>query len=197
MKPTGPDKLLQGLQREFVPSPAYYVRVEAAGARPLLRFTKPLAGRYDGVPGISDDPAVLVHPFGKGLSIYSPGDLGAAIHGFHTPELLRLVENAAGSMAPARFELRNAPGSVEAVLRSQNGGKRLLLHVVNFNGEMTRPITRTSPLTEAEVVLTDGAVRKAYTLMSPRNLDLKREPGGKIRVALPRIHEYEVVVFER
>lgn len=86
---------------------------------------------------------------------------------------------------------------MEAVLRSQNGGKRLLLHLVNYNGEMTRPITRTSPLTEAEVVLAGGPVRKAYTVMSPRNLELKRESGGRIRVALPRIHEYEVVVFER
>jgi hypothetical protein len=85
--------------------------------------------------------------------------------------------------------LENVPSSVEVVLRSQNGGKRKLLHLVNFTGEMTRPITTTVPLRDVRVTL--PGVTKAYTLMHPQTLPVA---GGV--VTIPRVDQYEVLVLE-
>jgi Hypothetical glycosyl hydrolase 6/Beta-galactosidase trimerisation domain len=198
MRPASRDSLLDGIGREMIPSPEYYVAVSARGARPVLRYTAPLAGRYDGVPPISDDPALLVNSFGKGKAVYFTGDFGNTIAAYHTPELLDIAANAVNAMAPPAFELAGAPGSVEAVLRSQNNGTRLLLHLVNFTGEMTRPIRRVVPLDHVTVSFADlGPVKKAYTLMGRQAVVAGKNAQGRMEFALPRIAEYEVLVIEK
>ena len=162
MRPASRDALLDGIGREMIPSPAYYVAVSAKGARPVLLYTQPLAGRYDGVPGTSADPALLVNSFGKGKAVYFSGDLGNMIAAFHTPELLDIAANAARETSRPDFELSGAPGSVEAILRSQDDGRRLLLHLVNFTGEMTRPIRHVIPLDHVTVRFDNiGPMKKA------------------------------------
>ena len=196
MKPAAADPLLEGLQRELVPSPTYHVRVAPKAGRVLLYFTKPLAGRYDGVHEISADPALIVNRFGQGAVVYFSGDLGNALNGFHTPELLRLVANAVRGLAPPAVELENAPSSVEVVLRSQQG-KRLLLHLVNFTGDMTRPIRAVVPLSDVRITFDAGrTVTRARTLMNPRQLAVRRDARGRAQLTVPRIDEYEVVVIE-
>ncbi|MCC6861920.1 MAG: beta-galactosidase trimerization domain-containing protein [Bryobacterales bacterium] len=197
LKPLAPAPLLKGLERELIPSPSYYLRVRTAGARPLLRFTEPLAGPYDGIPPLSPDPALTLHTFGKGYALYCAGDLGAAIQSFRFPEFLALVENAARVMAPPSLWVENAPSSVELVHRSQPGERREIVHLVNFTGEMVRPIRKTLPLSNLCLVLRGGPVRKAFTLVRPRNLEAQPGPGGVIRLNLPTVDEYEVVVIER
>lgn len=187
MKPVQSSELPAGAKREFLPSPAYYVRVKPGGAKALLQYTEPLAGRYDGVPTLSEDPALLQHPFGKGLVLYCTGDLGAAIASFHAPELLALTGNAAHRLGRPPVRLENAPGSLELVVRSQ--GSRRIIHLVNFTGEMTRPIQRVLPLHNV-VVRLDRPARRAYTLVRPQTL-----PAGN-SVLIPRIDEYEVLVLQ-
>jgi hypothetical protein len=198
MRPASPDSLLDGVRREMIPSPEYYLAVSAHGARPVLQYTAPLVGRYDGVPATSGDPALLVNSFGKGKAVYFTGDFGNMIAAFHTPELLDIAANAVHGMAPPAFELSGAPGSVEAVLRSQNNGTRLLLHLVNFTGEMTRPIRRVLPLDNVVVGFGDiGPVKKAYTLVGRQAVAARKNAQGRMEFALPRIAEYEVLVIER
>lgn len=198
MRPASHDSLLDGVQREMIPSPAYYVAVTAHGARPVLRYTAPLAGPYDGVPQTSSDPALLVNHFAKGKAVYFTGDFGNTIAAFHTPELLDITANAVRGMAPPAFELSGAPGSVEAVLRSQNNGTRLLLHLVNFTGEMTRPIREVVPLDNVVVKFGDiGPVKKAYTLVTHQAVAARKNAQGRMEFTLPRIAEYEVLVIER
>jgi hypothetical protein len=187
MKPVARSEYLPGLNREFLPSPVYYVRVKRGPAQALLEFTQPLAGRYDGVPGLSGDAALLAHRHGKGMALYSAGDLGAAIANFHAPELLAIVANAATLFAPPDITLENAPESLELVVRSQ--GARRLIHLVNFTGEMTRPMRRVMPLENVRVKLA-RPVRKAYTLVSSRKL-----AAGSV-LEVPRFAEYEVLVVE-
>ncbi len=198
MRPASQDGLLDGIRREMIPSPEYYVAVTAHDARPVLRYTAPLVGRYDGVPAANDDPALLVNSFGKGKAVYFTGDFGNMIAAFHTPELLDITANAVREMAPPAFELAGAPGSVEAVLRSQENGSRLLLHLVNFTGEMTRPIRQVVPLDHVVVRFHDGApIRKAYTLMGHQAITARKTAPGKIELPLPPLSEYEVLVIER
>jgi hypothetical protein len=180
----------------MLPSSTYHVRVKPAGGDVVVRFTNPLKGRYDGIPGLSPDPALIVHRAGKGTSVYFSGDFGNMVAGFRIPEYLTLAANAARRLAPPPVILENAPASVEVVWRSQPG--RNLLHLVNFTGEMTRPITRILPLRDVRVALPGGAsVSKAYTLVTPRTLPLEKDSSGRLSVTLPSAGEYEVLVFER
>ena len=196
MKPVAKDALLDGITREYLPASIYHLAVKpAAGAKTLLQFTRPLQGRYDGVPPLSDDAALVVNRFGKGQAVYFSGDYGVMVATFHTPEFLELGKNLARTLAPPAVEVANAPGSVEVVLRSQNNGKRWLVHLVNFTGEMTRPIRNVVPLPDVTVTVPDG--RKAYTLFREQPLALAKDARGRAQVVVPRLGEYEVVVVER
>ncbi len=197
MKPVSQHWLLDGSYRELLPSTTYHVRVKPADAEVPLRFTVPLKGRYDGVPPISPDPAIAIKQTGKGTVVYFAGDFGNTVASFRLPEFLRIAANAARRMAPLPVEVTNVPGSVEVVWRSQQQGRRKLLHLVNFTGEMTRPITRVLPVRNAVVTLPAGETfSKARTLVEPRALSLSKDDKGRLRVTVPSINEYEVVVFE-
>jgi len=198
MKPMGKHALLAGAEREMIPSPIYHLKAKAATAASLANFTVPLAGRYEGVPAVSDDPALLLNRFGRGTVVYSSGDIGATIAGFHTQELLQFVSNVARQFAPPQVELENLPGSVELVVRSQNKGDRLLVHLVNFTGEMTRPIRNVVPLSGGVLKLKQGAgFGSASALVSRSHLQVEKQGDGGLRVKLPQLNEYEVVVLER
>ncbi|HZQ53550.1 MAG TPA: alpha-amylase family protein [Bryobacteraceae bacterium] len=198
MKAAASDPLLNGLKREMIPSTVYHVRVSLKNARALLYLTKPLAGRYDGVPAVSDEPALMEQEYGKGRTIFFSGDLGAAIQNFHMPEWLSLVANAAREMAPAPIWIEGAPGSVEVVLRSQEQQGRFLIHLVNYTGGMTRPIQSVVPVENVRIsVNVPGTFRRAFTLYHPQELALATDSRGSLQFSLPRLDEYEVIVLQK
>jgi hypothetical protein len=198
MKPCATSPLLEGITREFIPCPVYHVRVSLRGCQPLLYYTQPLAGTYDAIPGISDEPALVTNRFGKGQAVYCSGDLGNAVNTFHLLEHLRLIRNTARIIAPPPVLVEKAPSSLEIVLRSQMGNRRLLLHLINYTGEMTRPIQKVLPLQNVAVsVRTRGELKKAYTLRHPGNLTWENSGTGYSGFVVPRIDDYEVLVMER
>lgn len=198
MQPHVASPLLEGWPRDLVPAAIYHLRVKLNGGETLANFTKPMAGVYAGIPQPSDDPAIVVHRYGKGNAIYSSGDIGNAINSYHFPEWSRLIENVLRDIAPSPVLLENAPRSVEVVLRSQEQGRRLLLHLINFTGEMTRPIRRVVPLENVRITLrTKGEVKRIHTLMRPQTLAPQEIGGEQVQFVVPRMEEYEVVVVEK
>ncbi len=195
LRPTAAHRLLDGVKREFIPSPAYYIHVRPAAASVLLKYTEKLAGRYDGVPKLTDDPGLVVNKLGKGTAVYMSGDLGSSIDSFHTPELMQLIANAGTQLGASPVTVENLPGTVEVVVRSQNGGRRKLIHLVNFTGEMTRPIRHVLPVQNARITLRFNA-SKARALWSGKDLPLTRDAAGRISITVPRVDEYEVVAVE-
>ena len=197
MAKQAPSPLLDRIPRHWIPSTTYYLQVKGGDAQVALRFSKPLVGDYELPPQLSDDPALTVYNTGKGTVVYCSGDLGNMIHAFHMPELLILIENAVRLLAPPGIELENVPSVVELVHRSQNAGSRHLLHLINFNGEMTRPIRQITPLRNARVTLPpDIPGRRVYTLMRPQTLTLQKDSRGRTQFVIPHIAEYEVIVVE-
>jgi hypothetical protein len=198
MKKTSSSPLLDGLDREFIPAPSYHLKVGASGARPLIYFTKLLNGQYDSLPELSDEPALAVNSYGRGQVAYFSGDLGAALNTFRQPELFRLVHNGVRTLSRLPVKFENSPASVEAVLRSQKGGERLLLHLINFSADTPRPVSRVIPLRDLRVSVPGfGEARKVYTLMRPQELAVGKDGNGDLSFVVPRLDEYEVVVIEK
>ncbi|MGH9470524.1 MAG: beta-galactosidase trimerization domain-containing protein, partial [Terriglobia bacterium] len=197
VKPVTSGGLLEHLVREVMPSPIYFVPVATRGSRPVLMFMEPLKGPYQGMPKISVNPALLTNGYGSGKAVYASGDLGSTLHNYHMAEYLQIVENAVRQLGSPLITVENGPRSMEISLRSQERGRRLLLHLINFTGEMVRPIRRVMPLEDIRVTLRlAGPVSRIFTLVNPR--ELRPIHGeGQLQVVLPRIDEYEVIVLER
>jgi hypothetical protein len=198
MKPLKKEALTAGLDRELIPSPEYHVRTRSLGAKALLQFMTPLAGPYEKIPEASEDPALYVHETGRGRTVYFAGDLGGGLQKFRLPEFFRLAANVIREFAPSPVVLESAPASIDVVLRTQENGKRLILHILNLTGEMTRPIERIIPLRDLAVRVEAGpGVKSVSSLMAPRKLEFSADGKGTIRFTLPRVEEYEVVVIEK
>ena len=165
----------------------YHVPVKATAAQTLIQFMKPLAGRYDGLPQASEDPALLVNLSGKGRAIYFSGDLGNTIQSFHLASHLDLFKPWFASP----IKVSNAPGSVEVVVRSQAAGKRWLVHLVNATGEMTRPIQEIMPVRDLQVELPAGRSPLRVTALRSG----KRIAAGRT-ITLPLLKDYELLVIE-
>jgi hypothetical protein len=197
MRAVSGDPLAAGLPRPLVLSPVYYARVRTDGARPVVRYLEKRLGPYREIPPLSEDPALTVNHLGKGTVVYASGDLGNTIANFHMRDSMAIVENAAAVLAPGTTRLEGAPGTVELVHRSQNAGSRHIFHLVNFTGQMTRPIQEVIPVQGARLVLPQGmTVKRAYALMAKRPLQPRASTTGAVDLALPEFHEYEVVVVE-
>ncbi len=178
------------IARDLAPSAIYHLRVKPTTAATLAFNYKTMPGRYDGFPALSDEPAVLLNTLGKGQVLYLSGDVGATLSAFHTPEWHAFIENAVARLAPPEVHLENAPASLELVVRSQDDGRRLLIHLVNFTGEMVRPIRRVIPAENLRIRLPRNYT-KARTLVEGREVAVR---GTELIV--PKVNEYEVVVVE-
>jgi beta-galactosidase GanA len=180
------------LGRKLLEATTYHVAAKASTADVSVRFMKPLAGRYDGLPQPGDDPALLIHSFGKGRAVYFTGDLGNTVQTFHLAAHLDLLKAHLSSP----ITVSNAPGSVEVVLRSQENGSRRLVHLVNATGEMTRPIQNIVPVHNIEIAFpVERPVHKVTAIRSGQSLPVTKD-GQAQRVTLPTLNEYELLVVE-
>ncbi len=188
---------MRDMSRTWIPSTPFYAQAQARAAQVLLEFTKPLAGSYELPPELNGDPAITVHRVGRGTAWYCAGDLGNAIQSYHFPELLAIVTNAVREMAPRSIEVSNVPSSVEVVHRSQPGQGREIVHLLNYTGEMTRPMQRVLPLENVRITLGPGkSVSRAATLVRPGQLALTKDASGRIVCVVPRVDEFETIVLE-
>ncbi len=198
MKKRAESPYLAGLGQEFLPSTLFNLAVRPTTAKVLLQFTAPLKGRYDGVPGLSDDPAFLVNAFGRGRAIYYSGDIGTCLQQFHLPEHFRLLGNVVAAEAPSPIRIEETPGYLDVVWRSQDNGRRDLIHLLNFTGEMARPMSRIVPLRDVPVSFSGfGAAARVFTLKRPRTLTPRKAADGSWQVVIPVLDEYEVIVVEK
>jgi hypothetical protein len=187
-----PAKPLAPGAKEYLEATIYHVVAKPTTAKAAMQFMKPLAGRYDGLPQPSEEPALLTHSFGKGRTVYFTGDLGNTIQTFHLAGHLELLKPWFASP----ISLANAPGSVELVWRSQDEGARLLLHLVNATGEMTRPIQKILPLRDLRITFPSGhSVHKINALRSGKTLPVTMD-GPAQTVTLPQLDDYELLVVE-
>jgi len=195
--PVDPEHLLfQGITQPLIPAPMRGIAVEATTARPIINFLQPQRSRYQELPPESPDPAILLNRFGEGKVIYFAGTFDAAYRQFALPEHQLLLGNAVRRLAEPVLTIDGAPECVEVTLRRQPARKRLLVHLVNFTGEMTRPLRRVLPAREVRIALRRvPRATKAMGLVHRQELGWHRADEG-ITITLPFLGEYEVVVVE-
>ncbi|NLG28953.1 MAG: hypothetical protein GX557_13660, partial [Chloroflexi bacterium] len=185
--------LLAGITKRWFPSAAYYLRVASTAGRSLLSFTEGLAGSYDHTPVTSSDPALVVNRVGQGHAVYLAGDVGNCLDRFRFREYYRLVGNLVAWTAATPVTLGDAPASLEVVLRSQREHNRLLLHLVNFTGDMARPINRLNPVENLRVALSGlHSVSQVRALRAGVDLPWTLV-DGQLEFVVPRVDAYEVV----
>ena len=188
------DYLLDGDRR--LPSPEHALRVGVVdGAKVLMSFSRPQPDRYAGLPRDSGDPAVIAHRFGRGRALYCACDLGAALWKWRLPEHLALVQEAIHRHAGSPVRLLGAAPCVDVSMRRTREGAAVV-HLVNYNGGMTRPIQRVLPLRDL-VLEARAPLRAARALFHPVELEVTRAGDGLTStVHVGNLDEYEMIQLE-
>jgi Beta-galactosidase trimerisation domain. len=155
----------------------------------------PMNGGYDIFPSESF-PTLIVNNYGKGKVIYISGSLGEAYYNFLPDALKILVENLIKSSISLTLEIENAYESIEIEARIQPEYNRLLLHFVNYTGQMQRPINKIIPCRDINIKLkTSERVAGIKALYDKRDISFEFTEEG-IRFSLDILHEYELVVIQ-
>ncbi len=185
-----------GLSASLLPCPVYGIQVVPTTARSVAMYHGKMPARYVEVPPISNNPAILINEYGKGRCLYMAGNFFEHYHDYHNPDYRRIVANAADLMARRLVSLKGCPTSVEVALRFQPAKGRLMVHLVNFTGEMTRPMESVVDLSDLEVTLHGLAgIKLARALRLGRGLEISRLHDG-VSFIVPRLEEHETIVLE-
>ena len=194
--------LLKDIEHEVIPAPPSAIAVRATTATPLVVHMKKLLTRYEPIEHDSTaPPAVLLNRLDRGSCVFLPGAFGSAYWQHHFPDYRRLLRNAVLMRAQPPVTLTCSqggksvsPDTVEISWRRAANGN-WLLHLVNHNGAMSRPIERVTPLQDVVVSLPALANFKplmAHALVSGKELPVTVQ-GGIPSLRLPTLGAYEII----
>lgn len=192
----GSAELTGDLSSDLLPCPVYGIGVEACGGRAIAIYLEKMRSRYSRLPPLSENPAIVANRYGKGSCLYFAGSFFEHYSEYHNPDYRRIVAAAASAASDPIVSLLNCPRSVEMVLRAQPARERLLVHLVNFTAEMTRPIESVIRLSDIGIRIRDlpsPVIAKALRL--GRELKTTERDGGRV-IELPELGEYEVICLE-
>ena len=164
---------------------------------PVASMFRPMAGSYDVFP-TETYPAVVVTTYGKGRCVYFAGDIGATQGDYGLVELKRLLEHVLTTAYAPELSVEGVFESCAVTLREQREEKRLLVHFVNYTGQMRRPIDRTIPCRDVAVTLrtpSPDAVTSVTLLGSGEALPFEKNADG-IRFRIPEVGTYAVAAVQ-
>ncbi len=183
------------------------IQVTADGAAVLARVIPPIGGEqtitrhvaalYNPPGAVSDDPAITVHTYGAGRTIYIAQELGAHIRARRDvdPWTKRLVANIA-VMAREPFLQTSAPPGVELVVnRAPHGG--LWLHMLNHYARAPElgavPAPEIAPITVSLDQGRLGRIVSATAQPSRVDLPLERDAGDRVTLMAPAFSVHQVI----
>jgi hypothetical protein len=186
------DWLKEGIGWQLTITPNYILDVTPADTATVLSERMDIMkGRYTPLPERAH-PHIIMNAFGKGRSIYFPGNTGEFFNASTNPDWKRMILNCINRFS-APVITTDAPGSVEVVVRRQEG--RYVVHFINMTGEMERPIQRIVPLHNVTAKLrTDCTITKAFSLTGEIRFN-----GCKDNICefeLPALYVFDVIVLE-
>jgi len=194
---TARGRLLRGVAQSLMPAPRHGLKVRTRQGSVVARFHAPMPGRYVPLTPLTT-PAIVLNRHGKGRALYLAGDFGEFYAEYSTREHARIVVNAATHFAKPRVSLAGAPASVEITHRRKRDGSADIVHLINSTGGMSRPISEVVPLKDLTLSVHGiGPIRSAVSLMTGRRLKPAADGRGLVRMALPELREYDVIVLKQ
>ena len=107
---------------------------------------------------------------------------------------MRAVEEAAGGLQVAT----NAPPQVEVVVGRRPNGDTIV-HLINHSGHQDRSYHEPLPVFQIELTLAlvGDPPQRARALVAEIDLGLDRDQHGRVRLALPRLGDFDAIVLSR
>ena len=185
----------EGYEQELAPSPCHAVKVKATSAIVQATFLEPTLGQYHPVAS-EMSPVLLENTFGKGKCLFFAGDVGETYQGFGIPVFRLIVDNYISKWVAPQVRLLSPPQIVSLSVRHQPEKERTLIHLVNYCGQMRRPVEKVVPLRDVKLRMKFSSKwEKIYGLVSPEELEV--EPvGEETIITIPELGPYEVIVME-
>jgi len=187
--PEGPPSWMDA---KHFPAPRRNLKVKTRTAKVHAVFSKPLISNVIATAERSDDPFLVENRFGEGVCYFFPTMFGEFFEETHAeiyPQIIaELLSDGAGDA-----KLTGAPNQIDIQVRKQVDKKRTMIHLVNLELGGTGDIL---PAHNLNLTVKPGhEVRNVMALRVGKELEFhvkKRE----VRVALPALREFEVIVLE-
>ena len=155
----------------------------------------PMEGRYDRVPDVTY-PSIANIKYGKGRCIYISGNLGETYANSGVTDIKEMLKNILSEVIDSDITVENAYETIEVQLREQQQNGRKLIHIVNYTGQMRRPIHGIIPCYGIKIRLAvNKKVKRVHALYIGLDLNF-REFDNSIEFVIPSVREYECLVVE-
>ena len=182
------------LPREDIPSPGYQLRVTAhPRAQVLAHYYEPTGSRYSPKPEMSPDPAIIANRFGQGACLYLAGTACRLYWTYRIAEYFELLTAAARQQPLLQIEASSS--SIEAILRQVPGGQDQVIHLLNYTGEMERPIKRIQNVGPVTLRVRTDRPPGADPGASQRAAARLRADGQYLVIKLPTLGLHEAILL--
>lgn len=143
-------------------------------------------------------PGVLVQQCGKGRVVYLNGGLDSSFSYWLDPVSPALIANAIEWSSRGRVSCRVSSPNGRFSVRLYDQPTCRIIHLVNHTADPVKPYTEIQPVDrvslDAEIPVGKIAAR-VRALWTDQILN-HQVSNGRLRVQLPRLGEYEVLVLE-
>jgi len=189
--------LVKGIGEKTIPAPLFALQVKPTGSAEVMGyFYEKTVGIFTPLPRVSDNPAILSSKYGEGESIYFAGSLDQTYLSHRFPAHHQLLTNAVEEGIQPIISVSGVPQTLEVVVRKKPSTGSLIVHLVNYTGEMEHPIRKALPCRDIHIRLkTRSAPSQVKALRANQVLKFKASDGAAETV-LPELKVHEVIVFE-
>ncbi|UCC98931.1 MAG: hypothetical protein JSW66_03400 [Phycisphaerales bacterium] len=179
----------------------FHVYRSDAGAEDLLRL---IPGDMFGPPekcyyrNVSDVPALFYRKSGKGSAAYFPWEVGShyqkQYHQGHANLVLGAMENLLGLRRSLKVECHPL---IEVTHRKDSKGRFEWIALYNHSGQRQDALHAPIPMRDMEIHIKPGKpVHRIRLLKDTRELEFSVGPDSRVRLTVPELNHYEVVLLE-
>jgi len=191
----GTGYMFEGISARLIPSPRFRIKSRINTGRALALYRNKFPADYQPLPPLSNNPAIVENSYGGGKIFYFCGNIDEAYLEFHLPEHRKLMVRPI-ELFSTPLVITDAPETVEISIRKQEAKNRIIIHLINFTGEMTRPINRIIPIHNISIGLPwIREVKKIMLLSKKESLSYRLENG--LNFTVPELNDYEAIAIEQ